>query len=311
MGWVAHDFGLRLSSLVAVPHGADRQAQVWRGTCDDGSSFAVKLSTGGSAAGLLVTQHLAGTGVPGVPEPLTATDGRPWSERPGGRLSVMTWIAGDRAADVDPTLAQWTDLGRVLAAVHAAPVPAELAAVLRSEDLWHGELVDDARPLAEQWPAAAQALATVIDGVVQQADRLSRRTFRLVLCHADPHRGNLLVRGDQVWLIDWDDAVLAPRECDLMFGRVGLPFFGPADTEQRTAFDAGYGITDAALDPELLAFYACRRALEDITDWTRQALDVRLPARDREQALAIVRDLLSPSGLVGLAAERAVQVSAG
>src|SRR6478735_1774281 len=88
VAWVGHDFGLRLTSLAAVPHGADRRAQVWRGTADDGSSSAIKLTSGGageeSVAGLLLTRHLAGSGVPGVPEPLAAADGRPWSERPGG-----------------------------------------------------------------------------------------------------------------------------------------------------------------------------------------------------------------------------------
>jgi spectinomycin phosphotransferase len=223
---------------------------------------------------------------------------------------VVTWVAGERAADVEPTLAQWTSLGEVLASVHAAPVPAELARVLRAEDLWHRELVADARPLVARWPDAADDLATVIASTERLAARLSTRTLQQVLCHADPHRGNLLVRGDQVWLVDWDDAVLAPRECDLMFGRVGLPFFGPADAAQRAAFDAGYGVTDADLDQELLAFYACRRALEDVTDWTRQALDVRLPPHRRDECLAIVRDLLSPTGLVALAA-RLAAVSAG
>jgi hypothetical protein len=65
-GWVREDFGVQLSSIDRVEHGADAAAEVWRGIAVDGSQYAVEWSGGDTDAGLLVTAHLAATGVPGI-----------------------------------------------------------------------------------------------------------------------------------------------------------------------------------------------------------------------------------------------------
>jgi spectinomycin phosphotransferase len=76
---VSQVFGLRLTALEPVTAGADALARVWRGPDRDSGSWAVKLTRGGSVAGLLVPAHLAAVGVRGVPAPLCAGDGRPWA----------------------------------------------------------------------------------------------------------------------------------------------------------------------------------------------------------------------------------------
>jgi spectinomycin phosphotransferase len=137
------------------------------------------------------------------------------------------------------------------------------------------------------------------------ADRLGRelRTRHTpgVVCHGDPHLGNVLIGGDAaVWLIDWDDAVLAPRERDLMFVIAGVLAFAPVSPQEQSWFFDGYG--DADIDPARLAYYRCTRALEDLADPAAQVLDVHGCAEaDRANALSIVQGLLSPTGLVSLA----------
>ena len=75
---------------------------------------------------------------------------------------------------------------------------------------------------------------------------------RQVLCHGDLHAWNVLVVSDNhLWIVDWDEAVLAPRERDLMFvvGGIGHGLVRPHDTER---FLQGYGET--GIDPRLLAY---------------------------------------------------------
>ncbi|MCI4061126.1 phosphotransferase [Micromonospora sp. R77] len=214
--------------------------------------------------------------------------------------------------------AHWRGYGAVLAATHATPVTGELADLPR-EDHTHAAVgaatrrtdqrlraVDDrtadgwTRRVAARWRAVAADLATLLDQVDRLGAELRERPADLVLCHGDPHLGNLLLGPDrQVWLIDWDDAVLAPRERDLMFVLGGGPAFAPAAGVDEAAFLAGYG--PVRPDPVRLAYHLGVRALDDMWSWSADVADAGLPEADRVRALSIVDGLLSPLGLVTLA----------
>lgn len=67
VGWVRADFGLDLTTMDEVTHGADQHARLWLARAADGARYAVKLSGGGTPAGLVVTAHLAGQGCRAFP----------------------------------------------------------------------------------------------------------------------------------------------------------------------------------------------------------------------------------------------------
>ena len=106
--------------------------------------------------------------------------------------------------------------------------------------------------------------------------------------------------GAEVWLIDWDDATLAPPERDLMFVVGGLPGYAPVGERELGWFAAGYGRVD--VDPDRLAYYRAVRALGDLTEFAAQLLDPSGDRAAREFALSVVRAELAGRGLAGLAA---------
>jgi len=316
--WVREDFGVDLISMDVTGHGADEAAELWRGVCVDGAPYAVKLSGGGTPAGIVVSALLAERGVAGVAGPVPTRDGRLWNEREGRRLSVVPWVSDDRALGGGMSAQHWSSYGALLAEVHATAVTDALAKQLPREDHTHERVAPAARALdsririsvgpadylaravAEEWSTAADVVFTLLE----QADGLGRelrtRMAPSVVCHGDPHLGNVLLGGDdRVWLVDWDDAVLAPRERDLMFVTGGGLAFAPVSTQEKSWFFDGYGAAD--LDPARLAYYLCTRALDDIADFATHVADVRRSEPERADALSIVRGLLSPTGLVSLA----------
>jgi len=311
--WVREDFGVQLSSIYRVVHGADAAAEVWRGIAVDGSQYAVKWSGGGTDAGPLVTAHLAATGVPGILGPTKTRSGQLWSEREGRRLSLVPWISADRALDGGMTAQRWTSYGALLAKVHATePAPALGAALLRDDYSNEGmaaltrsidRRLRTARPadaLEEELATTWKANYEVITGLLELSDELGRKLAAedapVVICHADPHLGNVLVGpADGVWLIDWDDAALAPREQDLMFVLGGMGEFGPQTAQERAWFFDGYGETQ--VDPTRLTYYRCARALEEVALWSEQVLQ----GPGREESLDFLRGVLSPAGLAVLA----------
>lgn len=255
------EFGLDVVVLEPVAGGTDEAAQVWRARTADGRTYAVKSGA----------RRRLDLDVAGVPRPL-----------PGRSLHVTPWIDGEPGP---PGLQHWRALGRLLAQVHRQRVDVPRLAYDHRQQVALVREVQARRTPELPWDQE------LVDALVERADALAEllrdRPRDDVLCHTDPHLGNVLLQGAQVWLVDWDDARLAPREHDLVF-----PLGGVVDevTEQeRAAFFDGYGPVE--LDPDRLAYARCLRALEDL-EWGRRALV------GDELALRVLRWQFSPQGLV-------------
>ncbi len=84
--------------------------------------------------------------------------------------------------------------------------------------------------------------------------------MQMVLCHTDLWGGNVMLGGDgQLYIIDWEGAMIAPPEHDLFI------FLG----DRFGSFLRYYKETagPVTLDAQLFGFYLYRRNLEDLTDW--------------------------------------------
>jgi spectinomycin phosphotransferase len=303
--WLAVDFGIELVELARVHGGADLAAEVWRGTAADGSRYAAKWSSGGTTAAYETTSYLAEAGVRGIPAPIRTRTGALWSDRDGRRLSLTPWIPGTRAADTGLTTAQWTHYGALLAEVHTQDPPASLRELLPPLNPVNARMPALARELdhrlTTQPPAddveaeLAEVWQAHRDSITALCELPTPNPGEPVICHADPHLGNVLVGPDGLYLIDWDDAVLAPVEQDLLFMLGGMGAFGPVTDVQRQAFFSGYGPVD--LDESRLTYYRTARALEEVALWAEQAIT----GPDREDSLRILNGSLGPDGLVVLA----------
>jgi spectinomycin phosphotransferase len=141
--WIRDDFGLDVTELTQIHHGADTAAEVWR--ADD--RYAVKWSSGGTDAAPQATTYLAGSGVRGVPAPVKTRTGQLWSDRDGRRLSLTPWIIGARAAETGLTTEQWTSYGALLAEVHSTEPPEHLR-----------DLLPRLNPINARMPALTRAL---------------------------------------------------------------------------------------------------------------------------------------------------------
>jgi spectinomycin phosphotransferase len=322
LGWLEADFDLPAIEAVLVGGGVDREATLWRVRDETGQELAVKWTSGGTLAGLAVCRALAHAGVDGVVAPLPTRDGRSFSDREGRRLVVLPWVEAPVALDAELEERHWVALGRLLAAVHALPVAAILE-LLPSSDQPHRRLRGAVAALHRELDEAldpegkteapdelvtlvvddAPLLRVVVDALLAGAEHLHAAGFwsgsgsAKVVCHADPHLGNVLVGDEGVWLLDWDDAVTGPREQDLLFVLDGgVLAFAPVTAAQTRAFFAGYGAVE--IDLHALAYHRSLRALEDLVDF---ALEVLAPDRHaramREAAYRYLRGNLAAGGL--------------
>jgi len=320
-GW-----GLDVADLVLVDGGADAAAWGVQATTADGRRWFVKLKLADivSPAAILVPRLLRERGLAEVvasiaPRSGTATPAiGPWA------VLVSPWVDGRLVLRTGMSDDGWRRLGVFAARLHSVDLPARLRRLVPVET-FRSASMDSARAMDRLVGADVTSDDLLSNGVVRRwiterptirhliarADELTpavreraagREPF--VLCHADLHTGNVLVRPDgTLSVVDWDELLLAPRERDLMFVR-GSTVADIVTEAQADAFEAGYG--PASVDPLLIAWYRIDWALQDVAGYAREILDD--PGRDahaRARAAERFESQFGPGGNVvsALAAE--------
>jgi spectinomycin phosphotransferase len=315
VGTLEGGYGIRVGALTFLPIGNDPASWAYRVGTASGRDWFLKVRAG-AMPGAVVPALLHRQGVPNVLAPLPAKGGAPAVALERFMLALYPMLEAATAAEAGLSAAQWRQLGVVVERIHSLPVPAELARLLGRERFRPSrrELLPDleallaspdpADPVARELSAFWRAHQEVIDALVERADRqgrwLATAGFPKGLCHGDLHTWNVLVDGEQqVWIVDWDEAVVAPRERDLMFvvGGIGAALVSPANTR---AFFRGYG--EARVDPVLLAYYRCAWAVQDIAAYGEEAvLSPGLGSQSRRAALEGFMCLFEPGNIVDLA----------
>jgi spectinomycin phosphotransferase len=309
-------YGIHVAALDVLPVGNDSASWAYRVQVAQGPSYFLKVRAGaGAMPGASVPSLLHRQGVPHVLAPLATSAGAPYVLVDGFALALFPMLEASIGAEVGLSPQQWRRLGAVLKQIHAVPPTPQLTHLVGREAFrpTRRELIADLDALltaASPDPAARElagfwrARRDVIDGLVEQADALGRHLARLsfpqVLCHADLHTWNVLVDATrQLWIVDWDEAVLAPKERDLMFmvGGIGHELVRPRDTD---CFFQGYG--EARIDPRLLAYYRCAWAVQDIAAYGERVLMApRLGEATRRAAVEGFVDLFAPGNIIDLA----------
>ena len=121
------------------------------------------------------------------------------------------------------------------------------------------------------------------------------------VCHSDIHAWNLLIDGnDHLYMVDWDNPIMAPKERDLMF--IGAGLFSAGDhtpQEEETLFYQGYGETQ--INAVALAYYRYERIVQDIWEFGKQLLLTDAGGEDREQALHYLVSNFLPNSTIEIA----------
>ncbi|HEX2184482.1 MAG TPA: phosphotransferase, partial [Chloroflexota bacterium] len=216
----------------------------------------------------------------------------------------------------------WVTYGATLRQIHDTVLPPEIARLLQRETytpkgaplvervdahLAAGTFDPAARELAAFWRQRRDEIRALLDRAAHLGRRLQATAPPQVLCHGDIHTWNLLIdTAGRLWIVDWDETVLAPRERDLMFVVGGLST-GLVKPHQEAWFFAGYGAT--TVDPLALAYYRSSWALGDIGEYGAQILSTP-PAgpATRRAALQGLISCFQPGTIVALAyqADRAL-----
>jgi spectinomycin phosphotransferase len=312
------NYGIQASTLMHLAIGADMNASVYKAETPDNRSYFVKLKRGyDHDISVMVLELLQGAGIHEVIPPIQTLQGHSAQRIEDDTLIVYPFVEGQDGFSRSLSDDQWFKLGKALRKIHALNVPPVLQKQLRREDYspkWRTSLRSlyallDAEPIGDEvaiqfWKLMKEKIESIrrlVDRAEELGQELQHQTPPFVLCHSDIHAGNVLLRGnDKIYIVDWDDPIMAPKERDLMFIGGGVANVWNQLHEVKS-FYKGYGVTD--INPKILAYYRHERIVEDIAEYGRELFLKKTGGVQRQEMYKHFEDMFAPRGVVEIAFE--------
>ena len=272
-------YSIQAREIEFLPIGNDPSAFSYRVEEKEGNLYFLKLKRNlSNLAGLFVPRFLSDNGVEQVIAPLLTRTQELIVEVDEFALILYPFIAGQEAMKVGMTDAQWTEFGTTLKRIHATELSSRVLQYVEKEAFipkWSNfakrlnnqvnvqKYVDPyQKQLALFWKENNKTIQTLIERAEMIGKRLQQADLEFVLCHADIHTANILLTQEQdMFIVDWDDTLLAPKERDLMF----VLDDDKALTKNEQLFFKGYG--DTEINPLALAYYRYEWCVQEIGDF--------------------------------------------
>lgn len=308
------EFGLRAAQITFLPLGADQNTAVYRAVVDNGMPYFVKLRSGiFDEISVELPKFLSDQGVRHVIAPLTTRLGKLWASLGTFKMILYPFVDGRNGYDVTLSERHWLDFGAALKRIHTIVLPVAFSDRIRRETYssrWRKitktfleHLADNVYedPVAMKCAAFLRAKYNEIGDLVGRTEHLAASLLAhppgVVLCHSDVHAGNILIDADEtLYIIDWDDPILAPKERDLMFIGGAQGFTGYTAQEEEALFYRGYGQIE--INPLALAYYRYERIVQDIAAFCSQIFLTHEGGKDREQALNYLMSNFLPDNTI-------------
>jgi spectinomycin phosphotransferase len=238
-----------------------------------------------------------------------------WADFGEYKIILYPFIEGKDGFEVELTDEQRRSLGVALKKIHVAQIPLELQKLLRKETFsseWRDRMrsyqvqVENqsfsdptAAKLAEFIKSKQNEITRLVKLGELLASDLSSKPMEWVLCHSDIHGGNILIsnRGE-LYIVDWDDPILAPKERDLMFIGGGIDGIWKGKREEAVFYE-GYG--NAAINIPALTYYRYERVIEDLVVICDQILLTDQGGADRERSLGWFTSNFEPGHTIEIA----------
>jgi spectinomycin phosphotransferase len=311
-------YNLFIATLTFLPIGNDSASVVYRVDGGDGQSYFLKVrsAAGFSPPSLIIPRFLQEQHIPHIVAPVPTMTQELWVNVDNFALSLYPYIDARTAAEAGLSEQHWRTLGTTLRRIHTRRLPVDLNQLVPHEmfipsrrnildqldSYISNHRIDDAiqRELALFWHSRRDKIRKLIATTDRFGAQLSQISLPFVLCHADLHTWNVLLDTDkQLWVVDWDETILAPKERDLMFviGGIGQ---GLVKSNETMRFLEGYG--DTAINRQALTYYRYAWAVQDIAAYAETVF--LLPDVGDEVRSDAVRgfiDLFSPGNIVAIA----------
>jgi spectinomycin phosphotransferase len=284
--------------LSFLPLGADEGSAVYRVLTEEGMAYFLKLRKGFDEIVVTVLLFLKSQGIAEIITPFETKSKQGWADFGEYKMLLYPFIEGKNGFEMELSDQHKRRLGSALKAIHSTQVPPELKRLIPKEAFspqWRESVKSFQAQVEEmsfQDPTAAKLalfiiskrseISHLIERTEELAAELQSKPLELVLCHTDIHGANMLItENNDLYIVDWDNPLLAPKERDLMFIGGGIDNIWKSKHDESIFYE-GYGKTQ--IDFPMMAYYRYERVIEDLAAYGEQLLLTDEGGADREQA---------------------------
>lgn len=243
--------------------GADANATLYKGVGEKKDYFIKVKSQFDPQTIISIAQLLQEAGIREIIYPIKSLNRTFYEKLECKIILVYPFIEGEDGFHKNLNQEQWLILGLSLKKIHEISVPPSFQ-IRREEfsDKWQNQI----RELLKKkdfFPTYKMIIQKLLDNAEILSKKVKNQAYPFVLCHADLHGGNVLIDSQNaIYIVDWDDPILAPKERDLMFIGGGV---GSVWNQTEESFLRGYG--QDSINSLLIAYYRHERILEDVVEY--------------------------------------------
>ena len=233
---VRDQYGIDAATLAFLPLGLDSMAGVYRVVSEQGKAYLLKAKVGPFyEAGYLVSRYLCDQGIAGVVAPLRTKRNPLWTRLGEWTVTVYPFIEGENGWNPGMTDAHWRAVERFSTiCIRSGCRRKALRACAERRSIRQDTVVrwmpwkpgTSALWVEVRWSRRCVRAWLAHQSLIHRcefAGNAGNAVFsgtpgRLCICHADLHPSNIMrAQSNQVFVIDWDDVMLAPKEHDFIF----------------------------------------------------------------------------------------------
>jgi len=308
------EYGLEVAQLIFLPLG-DPGTAIYRVVIDDRTTYFLKLRKDFDEISVVVPLFLKSQDIQEIIVPLETKSKQSWADFGKYKIILYPFIEGKNGFDMELSNHHRRSLGAALKGIHTSQVPPELKSLIPKETFspkWRESIksfqeqvknktFDDptAAKLAEFMKSEQSEITHLVERTEQLASELRSKLMKFVLCHTDIHGGNILISDrDELYIVDWDAPILAPKERDLMFIGGGIDEIWKSAREEAVFYE-GYGKTE--INMAALAYYRSERIIEDLVVISEQLFLTDEGGADRERSYGWFTSNFEPRSTIEIA----------
>lgn len=309
-------FDIKISRLEFLPIGNDSNSWVYKVQSEKESFFLKAKRLPVYEPSLTIPHFLKEQGLHQVVAPISSKARALYQTLDDFALILYPFIDGDNGMKLGLTDEHWSQYGTFLKHLHTIRLPDNLSKTIQQETFiphperleltkkFHATVLERSatntieKELVDFWQSRYEEIGTIITRTEELGQMLRREKLEFVLCHADIHTANLLIdRQGNLFIVDWDQPILAPRERDLMF--IGGGIASHSFDTQRKLFYRGYGQVN--ISPLALAYYHYEWAIQEFGDYTWRIFSSDAGDETKRQALYWFRAQFDPGNVIDVA----------